>query len=109
MATPPVGPPFNYEEALKLAQVRSGTLIETTTHLEGWVKSTNSGIPASMSIYERRTGSSFVSFISPLEYSALTVFRSLSILIFATEASQIIVRGEIDGIKAPVRSKCCDS
>lgn len=56
MAVPPVGVPFEYNACLLQAKTRSGNLITTTTNLTNWVQLTNSGIPASMTIYERRGG-----------------------------------------------------
>lgn len=56
MAAPVIGVPFEYNACLEQAKERSGTLITTTTNLTNWVQLTNSGIPPSMKIYERRGG-----------------------------------------------------
>ena len=52
-----VAPEFELEKCLAQAKERCGTLVDTTSSLNGWTVSTTAGIPASMKIYERRDGS----------------------------------------------------
>ena len=57
------GVPFDLTTCLDQAKARSGSLIETTRNFDGWTQLQNSGIPASMTIHERRGGALFLRFL----------------------------------------------
>lgn len=94
-------PAFDLEHCLAQVEARGVTLLESTKTLEGWTQAKTKGIPKTMSIYERKNGASSFSPLLPLYALLCSPFAPFTIL----ESSLITVRGEIDDIQAPVRSR----
>lgn len=103
MASP--APEFELTKCLAQAKERGASLVELSSNLTGWTPLTNSSIPKSMKIYERRSGTIFRwrPFFRFLALVTSLTRPPYSIRALAT--SLITVRGEIEGIKAPVRTK----